>query len=169
MPNSICRHIRTNGLQCKAPALSGQTFCYFHTRLYQRHRPFRHTPETAGYLMPGQHIQLAPLEDRESIQVAISQVINALATGQLEPRRATALLYGLQLASANASRLHLISTGPEAVRSFQTTPDGIDLAGPELDAPELANPTLDPPDPSTLELHPPTRAGHPNPDADSAL
>ena len=98
----LCRHIKTNGLQCQAPSLSEGQWCYFHSRLHQRHSAFRHTPATRGYLIPGQHIELTTLEDRESVQVALSVVINALATGQLEPRRATALLYGLQLASSNA-------------------------------------------------------------------
>ncbi len=81
-------------------------------------------------LIPGQHIELAPLEDRESVQVALSVVINALATGQLDTRRATALLYGLQLASINSAHLHLSPYAPDMVRSVQSTPEGLDLAEP---------------------------------------
>ena len=128
----ICRHIRTNGLQCKAPALTSGLHCYFHDRLYQRHSGFRHTPATRGYLVPGQHIELAPLEDRESIQVALSVVINALATGQLETRRATALLYGLQMASTNAHRLVESTYPPDLVRTVDSSPEGLDLAEPGL-------------------------------------
>jgi len=126
----LCRHIKTNGLQCQAPALTEGVWCYFHDRLHQRHSTFRHTQATRGYLIPGQHIQLSALEDRESVQVALSVVINALATGNLETRRATALLYGLQLASSNANNLNLKPFAPEIVRTAEPTPDGLDLAEP---------------------------------------
>jgi hypothetical protein len=126
----ICRHIKTNGLQCQAPSLNENTYCYFHARLHQRHDRFRHTPITRDYLIPGQHIELTTLEDRESVQTALSVVINALATGQLEPRRATALLYGLQLASSNARGLNLNPFSRNVVRTVQPTPEGLDLAEP---------------------------------------
>ncbi len=126
----LCRHIKTNGLQCQSPALRSGEHCFFHNRLYQRHAGFRYTPESRGNLVPGRHIELAPLEDRDSIQVALSVVINALATGQLETSRATAILYGLQLASSNATRLNTQPYAPDVVRSATTSPDGIDLAEP---------------------------------------
>ena len=131
MPYPLCRHIKTNGLQCEAPALSGETYCYFHTRLHRRHAAFRHTEVTRGYLVPGQHIELAPIEDRDSVQLALSVVINALATGQLEPRRATALLYGLQLASNNSARRPADPLPSDFVRAVSSSPDGLDLAQPE--------------------------------------
>lgn len=130
MQYHLCRHIKTNGTQCQSPALTRQPLCFFHDRLYRRHSGFRHTPATRGYLIPGQHIELAPLEDRESVQVALSCVINALATGQLETRRATALLYGLQLASMNAANLRNAGLPSQTVHSVESTPEGIDLAQP---------------------------------------
>jgi hypothetical protein len=130
MQYPLCRHIKTNGLQCQAPSLTGAQYCYFHTRLHQRHSGFRHTDATRNYLIPGQHVQLTALEDRESVQIALSVVINALATGQLETRRATALLYGLQLASMNTARLRTEPYAPDVVRSVHSSPDGLDLADP---------------------------------------
>jgi hypothetical protein len=128
----ICRHIKTNGLQCHAPSLTQAPYCYFHTRLHQRHTAFRPTPATRGYLIPGQHIELDALEDRESVQIALSVVINALATGQLETRRATALLYGLQLASMNSASLELKPHAPDVVRTVDSSPEGLDLAEPGI-------------------------------------
>ena len=128
MQYPLCRHIKTNGIQCQAPSLTDANHCYFHTRLYQRHNGFRQTQAAPEH--PGQHIHLAPLEDRESVQVALSVVINALATGQLEPKRATALLYGLQLASFNAASLQLRPLPREIVRDVESSPDGLDLAEP---------------------------------------
>jgi hypothetical protein len=141
MQLSLCRHIKTNGTRCKAPSLNGGTWCYFHNRLHQRHTAFRPTQATRGYLIPGQHIELTPLEDRESVQVALSVVINALATGQLEIRRATALLYGLQLASNNARGLHTEPYAANVVRAIEPSPEGLDLAEPgaTLDTDDLYN------------------------------
>jgi hypothetical protein len=126
----LCRHIKTNGIQCQAPSLTDADYCYFHNRLHLRHTAFRHTPDTRDNLVSGQHIQLTALEDRESVQVALSLVINALATGKLETKRATALLYGLQLASMNASRLNLTPSINDAILTAESTPDGLDLAEP---------------------------------------
>jgi hypothetical protein len=130
MQYPLCRHIKTNGLQCQAPALTDGQWCYFHSRLHQRHATYRHTEITRGYLMRGQHIQLTALEDRESIQVALSVVINALATGNLNEKRATALLYGLQLASSNAAKLNIEPGARKVIREVESTPDGLDLAEP---------------------------------------
>ena len=130
MQYELCRHIKANGIQCEAPSLTGEQWCYFHTRLHQRHSSYRHTEATRDYLVPGQHIQLTALEDRESVQVALSVVINALATGHLDTKRATALLYGLQLAAANSSRIRSEPYAPRVVRSLHSTPDGLDLAEP---------------------------------------
>ena len=73
MQYELCRHIKTNGLRCQDAAL---------------------TEATRGYLIPGQLIELTALEDheedRKSVQVSLSVVINALATEQpLEIKRAT--------------------------------------------------------------------------------
>jgi hypothetical protein len=130
MQYELCRHIKTNGLHCKAAALNGGIWCYFHHRLHHSHTAFRPTPATRGYLIPGQHIQLTALEDRESVQVALSVVINALATGQLDIKRATALLYGLQLASNNARGLHTEPYPTNTVRTIEPSPEGLDLAQP---------------------------------------
>src|SRR5438270_2202800 len=130
MQYELCRHIKTNGLQCKGAALAGGIWCYFHHRLHQRHIAFRPTSITCGYLIPGQHIELTALEDRESVQVALSVVINALATGNLEIKRATALLYGLQLASNNARGLRTEPFAAAVVRTIEPSPEGLDLGEP---------------------------------------
>jgi hypothetical protein len=130
MQYPLCRHIKTNGLQCHSPALTDGRWCYFHNRLHQQHSIYRQTEASRGYLIPGQHIELSTLEDRESVQVALSVVINALATGQLDIKRATALLYGLQLASNNARGLHTEPYAPNIVRTTEPSPEGLDLAQP---------------------------------------
>jgi hypothetical protein len=143
MQADICRHIKTSGAQCRAVALIGSAFCYYHRRLHTSHAPYRHNQVTRGYLLPGQHIELAPLEDRESVLLAASQVVNALATGNLDIKRATALFYGLQVAGAYAPHANPEAAPQSLTRTVHIAGDlsetpGVDLASPgyvhEIDA-----------------------------------
>jgi hypothetical protein len=126
MPTKYCRHIRVNGERCGSPALTNQIFCYYHVELERRHRRCnRHREATPAILHPMSlqdgsqrdpvfaepsdpppDLHLPPLEDRHSIQVALSMVITALAEGRIDPKLAAMLFYGLQVASANAHKLN---------------------------------------------------------------
>jgi hypothetical protein len=117
----LCRHIKTNGVRCRAAALSDKPYCYYHDRL---HRALtRQKPTSKNSLV------LHPLEDRSSILMALSEVICGLAAGRIDPRDAARLIYGLQVAGQFApSSLDL----PEdAVESFTVAKTGDELA-PEL-------------------------------------
>jgi hypothetical protein len=149
----ICRHILTNGEQCRSLRLNGQDFCYFHNRLHARHkatleaRPERPLVNSEGVVIGhGRPVgfqaarlpDLGPLEDRASVQMAISTVVNALATEAMDVRRATALLYGLQLASNNcASNRNDHSTAKDPVETIVTTDDGTMLAPADRIPPEV--------------------------------
>jgi hypothetical protein len=87
-----CRHVKTSGGKCGSPALRGQPYCYFHSRLKQR-------AVNQPSFLPD---QLANLEDRSAIQHAISEVAVALADHRIDTKRAGILLYALQIASGNA-------------------------------------------------------------------
>ncbi len=116
MSYETCRHIMTNGEECRSPRLSNHDFCFFHYRAHARHRTAVNGSKSGEIMLPvldksgtllgmepapSQSIDLGLLEDRPSIQLGISTVLNALASGRIERSRATALLYGLQLASIN--------------------------------------------------------------------
>ena len=73
-------------------------------------------------------LDLPPIEDTASIQLALIEVLQALAVNQLDTKRAGLLLYGLQVASANAKHCKIPSHG---VRSITHTDDGIPLAPQE--------------------------------------
>jgi hypothetical protein len=73
-------------------------------------------------------LDLPPVEDSASIQLALIQVLQALAADQLDPRRAGLLLYGLQVASANAKNVHIHAN---TIRSVSYTSEGIPLATQE--------------------------------------
>ena len=130
MQYPLCRHIMTNGTQCEAPALKEEQWCFFHSRLHQRHHRFRPIPTVTDSITRIQPVHLSALEDLESIQVALSVVINALASGQMETRQATGLLYGLQIASTNVVRLSPKPSPPKVVVTAEPTPDGHYLAEP---------------------------------------
>ena len=73
-------------------------------------------------------LQLPDAEDSASIQLALIEVIHALAANELHPRRAGLLLYALQVASANAKNVRINSN---SIRSISYTKEGIPLATQE--------------------------------------
>ena len=81
-----CQHIKTNGLRCQSPAMKQRRLCYYH----EQHR----------LTHPG-NLQLPLLEDANAIQMAIQQVVQAIALGTLDNKRAGLILYGLQTAAIN--------------------------------------------------------------------
>jgi len=147
---AICRHIKTNGHRCQSPAITGSVFCYFHRNLRRGHQaactakaaPLR--PETVQYLLEnGQNpAQLAtspaysfpPLEDAESIQLAISRLFAAIAAGQIDPVQARSLLYALQIASCNVRSLAPAPASADDLATLASrvvrTRDGQTLAAP---------------------------------------
>ncbi len=105
-----CQHIKVNGIQCGSPALKHKKFCYFHQQWQQRR--IQITANQARRSRAA--LDLPVLEDANSIQVALMQVMRLLLANQLDPRRGALLLYGLQTASANLRRLEF-SPMPEQV------------------------------------------------------
>jgi len=133
-----CRHIFTSGKKCQSPALRDQNFCYFHSNTRRRptpgnqpYDPYTEPKETA--------LALAPLEDADAIQLALSEVVLALAANRIDPRRARILIYGLQVASQNNRHRAAIAAKEAAieqtVREAHEHEDGT-LIGPEKQSPE---------------------------------
>jgi hypothetical protein len=95
MQNSkTCTHIKISGIRCGSPSLRGEQFCYYHQRM---HRGLRTPPQSR--LHP-----LACIEDKESIQAALAEVINALLRNTIEMKRATLILRALHIAVKNDAR-----------------------------------------------------------------
>ena len=97
-----CRHIMHNGARCHSPALRDTDYCYFHTTLHNRASQLRtsraKTPKQA------EPLDLPLLEDRSTIQVALTRIVERLCSSDLETRRAGLLLYALQIAAQNVER-----------------------------------------------------------------
>jgi hypothetical protein len=127
MQVALCRHIKTNGIQCHAVALKDSVFCYFHHKLSHGHALYRSTLVGKRSLLERGHIVALPaLEDRLSVQLAISEVVNALACNFIDAKRANSLLFGLKLAVFNAKGLETIATPTQVVREFAPAPDILD-------------------------------------------
>jgi hypothetical protein len=163
VPTEYCRHIRINGKRCCSPAIRGKCFCHFHISINARMRALN-PPALTGQMPTVIHplntdenrqrepllaeyfsgtspqiplsLDFPPLEDRESIQVALSMLISALGQNRLDPRRASTILYGLQVASSNARNLNLEPGPNKVVRSTVLDSDGHELA-PDEDPQEI--------------------------------
>jgi hypothetical protein len=70
--------------------------CYFHTNL-------QHSAKRKGKY-DDWSLKLPSLEDSCGIQIALAEVLNALASSRIEPRRAGLLLYGVQIAAQITAR-----------------------------------------------------------------
>jgi hypothetical protein len=91
-----CHHVMPNGLRCQSPAMRGYAFCYYHGRRAPRHKD--RPSET--------HIELPDPLDRTGIADALRQILRALRSNRLSPRRASILLY------TGCKWLRLIGTAP---------------------------------------------------------
>ena len=118
---SRCQHIKVNGTQCGSPALRRNRFCYFH-KLHHEERIQLNADRARADRPRKVSINLPVLEDAESIQVALSQVMRLIISGQIDSKTAGLLLYALQTASANLGRTdfqpehHEVILDPRAVR-----------------------------------------------------
>jgi hypothetical protein len=134
-----CRHIFTSGRKCQSPALKDQTFCYFHSNTRKKTAP-AHQPYDP-YTDPKETVlALTPLEDPDAIQLALSDVVLALAANKIDSRRARILIYGLQVASLNHRHRASMTAKEEApekaiVREAHRHEDGT-LIGPEKQTPD---------------------------------
>ena len=131
MPTEYCRHIHANGKRCRSLALAGKSACYWHNDLKRRLRHLNPTDADLPSVIPDEQRRVAylqgqplvaqyygvpnvagplqfsfpALEDRESIQVALSLILSALGQDRIDVKRATGMLYCLQVASINAANL----------------------------------------------------------------
>src|SRR5437667_6409671 len=94
-----CQRIKTNGTQCGSPALRNGEYCYFHYRWRMTTVDLSHSAHhvTTEFVLP-------VLEDADSIQITLGQIMRMIVCRQVDTKSAGLLLYGLQIASANLRR-----------------------------------------------------------------
>jgi hypothetical protein len=104
-----CQHIKVNGTQCGSPALRRNRFCYFHKRHHEQRIAFNADRLHNNLAKDARRrrniaIDLPVLEDANSIQISLMQIMRLIVAGQLDTKTAGLLLYALQTASVNLSR-----------------------------------------------------------------
>jgi hypothetical protein len=118
-----CRHIKTNGSKCHAAALKGKCYCYAHFRLHAIVR------RSAAPLAPYEQkeLEMPFLEDRGAVQIALSEVVSAIAARRIDHKSAALLVYALQVASSNAKdRKEIVAD--QQVRDRSESEEGDELA-----------------------------------------
>ena len=84
-----CRYTLLSGQTCGQPALSGRDLCRFHQAV---------APSRREFILP-------IVEDAASLQLALNRVMRALTDDLLTYKKASLLLYALQIAASNFKRL----------------------------------------------------------------
>jgi hypothetical protein len=92
-----CTHVRVNGYRCGSVAMKGQNLCYFHARMRRRAKAGVNTA----------FAQVLLLEDAESIQASLMQLVDLLLAEQIDARRARVIVSALTLASHNVKNLSI--------------------------------------------------------------
>src|SRR5258708_22505141 len=116
-----CQHIKV-GTQCGCPALRRNKLCYFHKRHHDERIQLNldRVKDDRARLRPAT-LELPVLEDANSIQVSLMQIMRLVAAGRIELKAAGLMLYALQTASSNLSRtsfephMHNVVLDPRAV------------------------------------------------------
>ena len=90
-----CQHIKVNGIQCGSPAMRKENYCFFHEQCRVLSRQINMRFSGAGT------ITLPTLEDANSIQLGLGEVMRLLVTKQIDHCTASLLLRALRTAAAN--------------------------------------------------------------------
>ena len=134
-----CQHLKINGVQCGSPALRRRKHCYFHDRMLDRKKRF-----TGKQKRPLPLFSMCLLEDANSVQVALMQVLYLLGSGQMEHKEAGLMLYGLQIASSNLKNTKFEPEKPTDVVIDRKTVDRTCIAGPQWFHREFEEPAAEP-------------------------
>jgi hypothetical protein len=163
MPTIYCRHIRPSGRRCQTPALRGKPLCFHHATTTAHHRALHPSDDGTRNILTISNAELdrirrepmvaecyvnargpvvlefPPLEDANSVQLALSMVLTVLGQNRIEPRRAAAMLYNLQIASGNAR--NVTHSDVAVVRDFIQDDSG-NLLSPDEDPEEVVDARL---------------------------
>jgi len=120
MQYPTCRHVKADGAYCGSPALRDHKYCYYH--LMERGRRLRRARalrENVPY-----RLDIPSLDNLYAIRNAITEVVQALGSGQLDPRAAGKMLYGIQQASAINRRIEKMEAAQ--MEELNAAPDRAD-------------------------------------------
>ncbi len=91
----ICNFPKPDGSTCASPALRGKKLCYFHQRDHKRRQYAAGVIRRADVLGP----RLPRMKSLYDVQVAISEVLHAMADQRLSTQRAGRILFDIQQAT----------------------------------------------------------------------
>ena len=95
-----CEHHYMNGEQCGAPKMKNKKLCRMHDQMEQS---------------KAAKLDLGPMEDPDSIQVAIKKLQGAIIEGKLDHRQVGQLAYTIQLAAWNVTRTSMVMREMEEI------------------------------------------------------
>jgi hypothetical protein len=127
-----CRHIFTDGHRCASPCLRQEEFCYYH---HTTRKPIAN-PKQRRSRRSSFHLPLP--EDRSAIQASIGEVLQRIASNDIDPRRAGLLLYGLQIASLNLPKVQPANTAESETVEEITIDPTLGVLAPRTDISEIA-------------------------------
>lgn len=120
----VCHHIKSNGIRCGSPAVSGMNFCFHH--IGGRPMAFVRAHTTSTYAT---NLPLAYPGTREAIQHNLALLAQALNQGQLDPATANAYIRLYRVAEQNLTRWEKTN---RANRAAESTPDAGQTTNPEM-------------------------------------
>ena len=94
-PQNFCHHVAANGNLCRALPLREEAYCYFHMMTRERLHRRR---EADRRKLP---LVLPVLEDQADIQLALTDLANAVLSGAVDSSRGYLALSALQTARKN--------------------------------------------------------------------
>jgi hypothetical protein len=97
-----CNHRKADGVLCGSPTLRGKKLCYFHQRDHRRQANIARVLRRSDPLNPH-----APLpKTLPDIQVALYEIMKAVAEKRIPSKRAGVLLFSLQQQSLSLRQPH---------------------------------------------------------------
>ncbi len=120
-----CQHVKVNGTQCGSPALRRRRLCFFHVRCQEQRA------RIVGSQFGQARFEVPLLEDANSVQMALMQVMQLLGTGQMEHKTAALMLYALQTASCNLRNTKFEADDVKDVVIDRGTVNRTSMGGPQ--------------------------------------
>ncbi len=110
MQYETCRHIKEDGNYCGSPALRDRKYCYYH--LMQRGRRLRRARALRDEVP--YRLEIQSLDNPYAVRAALTDIVQALASGQLESRIAGKMLYAIQQVSSANRRIEQLEKQKDA-------------------------------------------------------
>ena len=117
-----CRHVKPDAAYCGSPALRERKYCYYH--IMQRGRRLRRARALRDNVP--YRLEIHCLDNLYAVRDALSDIAQALAAGQLDPRTAGKLLYAIQQVNSTNRRIEQMEAAQ--LESRKNAPDQAQVA-----------------------------------------